>query len=281
MISDNINQRLLEVRERIVKQDALPYTGELYTGVDLGTANIVLTVVDETGKIIAARTERANAVRDGIVYDYIGAIACVKRLKKAIEAVVGIPLVKAATAIPPGVEPGSVKAIVNVVEACDFEIVKVVDEPSAAAIVLEIKDGAVVDVGGGTTGISVLKNGGVCFTADEPTGGHHMSLVVAGSLSLPYEEAELVKIDTTRERETFTIVKPVIEKMGSIVNRFIQGREVSAIYVVGGACSFTKFEEVFYKMTGVKTYKSAEPLLVTPLGIALSCIDEVIPCLTH
>ena len=281
MINDNINQRLREVRERIVNKDALPFEGELYTGVDLGTANIVLTVVDESGKIIAARTERANAVRDGIVYDYIGAINCVKRLKKEIEEVVGRPLVKAATAIPPGVEMGSVKAIVNVVEACDFEIIKVVDEPSAAAIVLKIDEGAVVDVGGGTTGISVIENGKVLFTADEPTGGHHMSLVVAGSMHLPYEEAELIKTDLSRERETFTIVKPVIEKMGSIVNKFIEGKEVHAIYVVGGACSFSQFEDVFLKTTGIKTYKSEEPLLVTPLGIALSCIDEVIPCLAH
>jgi len=281
MIDDSINQRLLEVRERINKQDALPHTGTLYTGVDLGTANIVLTVVDETGEIIAARTKRAYAVRDGIVVDYIGAIQVVKALKKELEEVIGETLVKAATAIPPGVEPGSVKAIVNVVEACDFEIVKVVDEPSAAAVVLKIESGAVVDVGGGTTGISVIEDGIVNYTADEPTGGHHMSLVVAGSLGLPYDEAELVKMDASRERETFAIVKPVIEKMGSIVNRFISGRDVSAIYVVGGACSFQQFEDIFQKMTGIKTYKSAEPLLVTPLGIALSCIDEVIPCLTH
>lgn len=39
----------------------------------------------------------------------------------------------------------------NVIESADIDVIKVVDEPSAAAKVLKIKDGAVVDVGGGTT----------------------------------------------------------------------------------------------------------------------------------
>lgn len=51
--------------------------------------------------------------------------------------------------------------------------------------VLGITDGAVVDVGGGTTGISILKDGKVIFTADEPTGGTHMTLVLAEALDVP------------------------------------------------------------------------------------------------
>ncbi|MBF4695925.1 ethanolamine utilization protein EutJ [Fusibacter ferrireducens] len=279
MINDSINQRLMEVRERINTKQAMPYTGELYTGVDLGTANIVLTVVDEKGNIIAAGSQNAKVVRDGIIYDYIGAVACVRALKKELESIIGRPLIKAATAYPPGVAEGAVKTIMNVVEACDFELVKIVDEPSAAAIVLEIDSGAVVDVGGGTTGISIIEKGKVCFTADEATGGHHMSLVVAGNLNISYDEAEQVKMSP--ETDAFPMIRPVIEKMGTIVNQSIKGYSVSSIYVVGGACSFKQFEEVFYKITGIKTYKTVEPLLVTPLGIALSCIEGEMPCMKH
>lgn len=50
-----------------------------------------------------------------------------------------------------------------------------------------------MDVGGGTTGISILKDGEVIFTADEPTGGTHMTLVLAGSLGCSFEEAERIK----------------------------------------------------------------------------------------
>ena len=35
----------------------------------------------------------------------------------------------------------------------------VLDEPSAANAVYEIEDGVVVDIGGGTTGLAVLKGG--------------------------------------------------------------------------------------------------------------------------
>ena len=59
----------------------------------------------------------------------------------------------------------------------DIEVTALVDEPSAAAKVLSISDGAVVDIGGGTTGISVIRDGEPIYTADEATGGTHVDLV--------------------------------------------------------------------------------------------------------
>ena len=46
---------------------------------------------------------------------------------------------------------------------------------------------------------------------------------------------------------------------------------MDTIYVVGGACEFDRFEQVFERETGIKTIKPVEPLLVTPLGIAFNC----------
>ena len=78
-------------------------------------------------------------------------------------------------------------------EGAGFEVSNIVDEPTAAAAVLKISDGAVVDVGGGTTGISILKDGKVIYTDDEATGGSHMTMTVAGHYNIPYEEAEILK----------------------------------------------------------------------------------------
>jgi len=266
------NDAILEFAELIREKKANPYTGELKVGVDLGTANIVIAVVDENNRPIAGATQRASVVRDGIVVDYIGASQIVRKLKAEVEAILGVDLsyAKAATAIPPGIMEGNAKIIANVVDSADFVVTNVVDEPTAAATVLGIRDGAVVDVGGGTTGISILKDGEVIFTADEATGGTHMSLVLAGFHHISFEEAEELKRNE-EQRKIFPIIKPVVEKMASIVNRFISGYDVDVIYVVGGACIFDDFEKVFEAETGIKTIKPVEPLLVTPLGIAFNC----------
>ena len=204
--------------------------------------------------------------------DYLGAVNIVRTLKAEVEKIIGVDLTyaNAATAIPPGIMDGNTKIISNVVDSADFTVTNVVDEPTAAATVLGIQNGAVVDVGGGTTGISILKNGEVIFTADEATGGTHMSLVIAGAYHISFEEAEEMKKHED-QRKIFPVIKPVVEKMASIVHRFIQGYDVDTIYVVGGACVFDKFEQVFEKEIGIKTVKPVEPLLVTPLGIAFNC----------
>ncbi|MDK2941886.1 MAG: ethanolamine utilization protein EutJ [Acetobacterium sp.] len=266
------NDAILEFAELIRGKKANAYTGELKVGVDLGTANIVIAVVDENNRPIAGATQGASVVRDGIVVDYLGASQIVRKLKGEVEAILGIDLTyaKAATAIPPGILAGNTKIISNVVDSADFVVTNVVDEPTAAATVFGIQNGAVVDVGGGTTGISILKDGEVIFTADEATGGTHMSLVLAGFHHISFEEAEELKKNESQNK-IFPIIKPVVQKMASIVNRFVVGYDVDVIYVVGGACVFDNFEKIFEDETGIKTIKPVEPLLVTPLGIAFNC----------
>ena len=186
----NCNKLIEEFSELIKNKKCNPYEGELKVGVDLGTANIVLSVVDSNNRPIAGAMYPSSVVKDGIVVDYIGATRVVRDLKDQVEAIIGVPLTKAATAIPPGITEGNTKVIANVVESADLEVVNVIDEPTAASCVLGINDGAVVDVGGGTTGISIIKDGKVVFTADEPTGGTHMTLVLAGFMKKSFEEAE-------------------------------------------------------------------------------------------
>lgn len=262
---------LTEFSNLIAENRSNSFEGELKTGVDLGTANIVVSVVDSNNNPIAGATYPSTVVKDGIVVDFVGAINIVKSLKAEVEEIIGRELLTAATAVPPGIISGNVKCISNVVEAAGFEVINVVDEPTAAARVINIKDGAVVDVGGGTTGISILKDGQVIFTADEATGGTHMTLVLAGYYGISIKEAEELKKDPKKDKDIFPIIKPVVQKMASIVKRYLNGYDVSEIYVVGGASSFEEFNDVFEKEIGIKTIKFNEPLLVTPLGIAMNC----------
>ncbi|MBS9775512.1 MAG: ethanolamine utilization protein EutJ [Fusobacterium sp.] len=264
--------------EKTLKKPVLDFDkSEFYVGVDLGTANIVITILDKNGKPVAGATRRSRVVRDGIVVDFVGAINIVKELKRGLEEKLGIEINKGYTAIPPGVEKGSVKAIVNVVESAGIDVLEVVDEPTAASYVLGIENGAVVDVGGGTTGISILKNGEVIFVADEPTGGTHMTLVIAGSMGIDFEKAEDLKLNRKKEDEVFVKIAPVLEKMASITKRFIDGKDVKDIYLVGGACTFKESENVFKKVLEIDSvYKPYMPVYITPIGIALTGLKNKI-----
>lgn len=263
-----VNEYLDQFNQIIESEKSKPVPETLKVGVDLGTANIVVTVVDQANRPIAGASECASVVKDGIVVDYIGAVRIVQRLKAKIERQLGLQLTEAATAIPPGIAEGDTKVISNVVEAAGFEVTQVLDEPTAAALVLGIQEGAVVDVGGGTTGISILKDGKVIAVEDEPTGGTHMSLVIAGNYGISFDEAEVRKRSGDQERELYPLVRPVVEKMATIVKRAIEGHKVSCVYVVGGAASFQGFEKDFEKVLGIPVIKPLHPLLVTPIGIA-------------
>lgn len=272
MSLEGANRNLEIFQDLIEHEKCNNYKGNLKIGVDLGTANIVISVVDEFNNPIAGASSPSSVVRDGLVVDFIGAVEIVKKLKEKVENILGQKITCASCAIPPGTSSGDAKTIGNVLESSDINVVNILDEPTAASLVLGIKDGAVVDVGGGTTGVSILKDGKVLYTADEPTGGVHMSLVIAGNYKIPVEEAEIIKKDAGKEKDNFMLVQPVVEKMAHIVKKHLQGYSVEKIYVVGGACSFNEFEEVFTKVTGIETVKPKRPLLVTPLGIAMGSI---------
>lgn len=267
---DRLVREFEAVIERPVKEPSAVY----YTGVDLGTACVVLAVLDERFRPVAGAFRYADVVRDGMVVDYIGAIRIVRELKEELEEKLGTELIYAAAAIPPGTDGLDSGAIKNVVQGAGFEITALPDEPTAANAVLNIKNGAVVDIGGGTTGISILKDGNVVYVADEPTGGTHFSLVISGAYKMDFSEAERYKRDEANHAELLPVLKPVIEKVASIISRHVAGRDVDGIYLVGGTCCLNGIEEIIQKKTGIPTYKPKNPMFVTPLGIARTCTQN-------
>lgn len=267
---DRLVREFEAVIERPVKEPSAVY----YTGVDLGTACVVLAVLDERFRPVAGAFRYADVVRDGMVVDYIGAIRIVRELKEELEEKLGTELIYAAAAIPPGTDGLDSGAIKNVVQGAGFEITALPDEPTAANAVLNIKNGAVVDIGGGTTGISILKDGNVVYVADEPTGGTHFSLVISGAYKMDFSEAERYKRDEANHAELLPVLKPVIEKVASIISRHVAGRDVDGIYLVGGTCCLNGIEDIIQKKTGIPTYKPKNPMFVTPLGIARTCTQN-------
>lgn len=267
-------EQLIRDFEKAIKHPVVKPSSVYYTGVDLGTACVVLVVLDENKQPVAGAYRYADVVRDGMVVDYLGAIQIVREMKQEIEEKLGTELLYAAAAIPPGTDALDGGAVKNVVEAAGFIVTNLLDEPTAANEALKMTNGAVVDIGGGTTGISILKDGRVVYVADEPTGGTHFSLVIAGAYRMTFDEAEKFKRDPKNHKELMPVLKPVIEKVSSIISQHIAGYDVDGIALVGGTCCLTGIEEIITKHTGVHAHKPQNPMFVTPLGIALSCKAE-------
>jgi len=245
-------------------------TQRLKCGVDLGTACIVLVVLDEFDNPVACEMQFASVIRDGLVVQYFETLDIVKRLKEKIEAGIGQECLHAAIAMPPGTQDNE-RTHRYIVEGAGFEVSNVLDEPTAANAVLRVKNGVVVDIGGGTTGYSIISDGKVVKVGDEPTGGTHLSLVIAGSRGISLEAAEAYKQDKNNHQTLFPIVRPVIEKMATIIKHGIEGYDVETIYLCGGTCKLAGVAEVFEDVCGIPAQMADNPMLITPLGIAMCC----------
>ncbi len=252
--------------------DPLPVPeGELYVGVDLGTAYLTVVVLDENKQVLAGEFTYAEVARDGLVVDFIGAVDLVTEMKARLENRLGRELRLAASGYPPGVPRTEVRATANVVEAGGFVCTALVDEPTAANALIQLENGAIVDVGGGTTGVAVIQNGEVIYTADEATGGTHLSLVIAGARDISFAEAERLKLDLQAQPGLFPTIRPVLEKVASIAARHIEGHSVPEIVLVGGTTKFIRTAEVVEEYTGLPAWVPDHPEWVTPIGMAMNC----------
>lgn len=269
MMNEQLKEYLDKASQAIIAPKRRGYQGKVHVGVDLGTAYTVLFVLDENYNPLVGAYEYAEVVRDGVVVDFSGATNLVRRLKHKVEEQLGFELNKAATGYPPGVPITEVRANRYVLESAGLDCTELVDEPTAANAVLRVDHGAVVDVGGGTTGIAVIQDGKVVYTADELTGGTHFTLVIAGRFKIPYAEAEALKINPQEQEKLFTTIRPVMEKIGTNIERHIFRYSVDHIYLVGGTSAFHRIAEVINSITGVPTTVPGNPLFVTPLGIAM------------
>lgn len=262
--------------ENVIKNPKKGKSSVYYTGIDLGTACVVMAVLDENYRPVAGAFQYADVVKDGMVVDYIGAIRLVGAMKEKLEDALETELIYASAAIPPETDNLDGGAVKNVVQAAGFEITSILDEPTAANKLLGMENGAVVDIGGGTTGISLIKDGEVVLVTDEATGGTHFTLVLSGAYKKPFKEADEYKRKFENHKEIFPVLKPVVEKISTIISKSVKDHQVEELVLVGGSSCLTGIEAVIEDMTGIPTHKPMNPLFVTPLGIALSCSKEII-----
>ena len=227
-----VDKRIAALEATRAKPCKVSPTEPLAVGLDLGTAYIVLAVVDSRQRPVACAVQSAQVVRDGLVVDYAGGLRMVRALREQLEDSLGRKLEKTAIAVPPGTGERDCATHRHVAEGAGLEVTALLDEP---------------------------------------TGGTHLSLVLAGNYDVDFEAAEALKKDPARQKEILPVVRPVIEKMGAIIQRHVAGRGVQTLYLVGGTCCLPGMETVIARYTGLTARKPANPFLVTPLGIALGC----------
>jgi ethanolamine utilization protein EutJ len=210
----------------------------------------------------------SGALRDGVVVDFAAAVAAVRHLRTRAEEALGVPLNCAATAYPPCIPVRDARACTYVCEAAGFVEVVLVDEVTAAQRTLDVRDGVVVDVGGGSTGVGVFRDGVHTALDVRPGGGHHLDLVLAGALGLTVEQAEAHK--RAHPAESLPILVPGLQRIAESVRAMTRDVENLPVHLAGGALMIPGADSVLagWLERPVVTYPHA--LLITPLGIARS-----------
>ena len=257
-------RRLAKAAEIMNREETVKVRGPLSVGIDLGTADVVLMVLDASGGPVALFLEWAEVVRDGVVVDYMGAVDLVRDMAQKARKRTGMEITHAATSYPPGTDP---RLSTNILEAAWLEVSSVRDEPSCVAELLDLDNVAVVDIGGGTTGTAVIQNGRVVFSADEPSGGRHMGLVIAGHYGVSFEEAEAFKREPEKY-DVLNLVRPTLQRIADIVARHIRGHQVSRLMLTGGSMLLPGASSVIAAELGLPVLLPCQPLLMTPLAIA-------------
>ena len=140
---EQVAERLNHTEKLLNQTRPVSVSGPLHVGIDLGTADVVVMVLDDGDRPVATFLEWAEVVRDGVVVDFIGAVDMVKDLILKAEKRLGVKLTEASTSFPPGTDA---RLSTNILETAGLDVTAVRDEPSCVASLLELDKAAVVDV---------------------------------------------------------------------------------------------------------------------------------------
>jgi cell division protein FtsA len=204
-------------------------------------------------------------------------------------------------------------ALQSVASQLDLELLEVVAEPYAVARVLGSEQvrqaGALfVDVGGGTTDVALVRQGGIEGTRMFALGGRAFTKSIADRLDLPFPRAESLKVDYARglsveqRHEVAKIVADDVEVWAAgveLVMEELGGGDLlpGRIYICGGGSRLPEIREAlaadrFWKRLSfarppevivmapdqVESITDATDLLVdqqdvTPMGLAFQAIE--------
>ena len=212
-----------------------------------------------------------------------------------------------------------VDGLYSAVAQAGLEVANMTLEPIAAIDVaipesFRMLNIALVDVGAGTSDISVTKDGSIIAYGMIPLAGDELTELIVQHYLVDFQTAERIKLaSTTGEmitykdimmiehsipaKEVWELIEPVTDKMTTAVAEKIKelngGQTVSATFVVGGGGKIHGYTEMLAEKLGLPKERVAlrgeevlqevtfeqpdiekDPLIVTPIGICLNYYDQ-------
>ncbi len=220
-----------------------------------------------------------------------------------------------ATFLPDEVVDGLYKAV----GVAGLEVANLTLEPIAAIqvaipVMYRMLNLALVDVGAGTSDISITRDGSIVAYGMIPAAGDEISEVIAKHCLVDFAQAEKIKLGAGRKgiilykdimgitqkmepEEVANLVKPTVDQITkSIAKKIIElngGKSVSAVVVVGGGGKITGFtqnlareldispervalrgEEVLGEVDFQTEQVKKDSMFVTPIGICMNFYDQ-------
>ena len=230
-----VNEYMSQVEES--EKKVLPHGKRLKTGLDLGTAFIVLVVLDENDQPVACEKQAASVLRDGVVVDYSGACRIVRELKEKLEQRLGEELIDCAIAMPAGTECSVAYAPVCGRRQRALEVTNILDEPTASQCHLpDFKTAWSWTSAAARPVLRLCRTERSCSIEDEPTGGTHLSPGAGRQLPCILRMRQKQSSRTTAShKEILPVVRPVVREDGDDRQKVrLTPAEIDTIYLCGG-----------------------------------------------
>ncbi|NLG04532.1 MAG: cell division protein FtsA, partial [Clostridia bacterium] len=220
-----------------------------------------------------------------------------------------------ATFLPDEVVDGLYRAV----EVAQLQVVNLTLEPIAAIQVAiptmyRMLNIALVDVGAGTSDISITRDGSIVAYGMIPSAGDKITEVIARHCLVDFNQAEKIKIAANRKtvinykdimglsqkispQEVAELIEDVIQDMAhEVAEKIIElngGKPVSAVFIVGGGGKCNGYSNALARELGIQEERVAvrgeevlkdidfmttdvkrDSMYVTPIGICLNFYDQ-------
>ncbi|MBO4903024.1 MAG: rod shape-determining protein [Lachnospiraceae bacterium] len=226
---------------------------------------------------------------------------------------IGVELI--ATFLPDEVVDGLYRSV----EMADLNVANLTLEPIAAMhaavpVMYRMLNIALVDVGAGTSDISITKDGSIVAYGMIPSAGDEFTDTIAKHCLVDYIEAEKIKIASGKQamikykdimgltkqikpaevlKAVETVMQDMTKEIADKIRELNGGKSVSAVFVVGGGGKIKGFTKQLAKQLGISEERVAlrgsevlkeidyqfenarrDSLFVTPIGICLNFYDQ-------